>query len=480
MSGPTVGGTAVEMPLRDHSRPTTASSRFSSGSKLHEPEPPKYKYTAGIAISSEETFPRPTADPLDQELSRLKEALDDRRDKSHNMIIFSETEGSRKGSGTVLAGDLPILGALISIRDKILEVASSEPVATRSRPTGSPFGIAGDAILTAQKLWHSVQSIHENTHGHMLPAERIRAVARLVDLVLESARVKAKAWKGLGDVDRKIDRILDGREPQDEAIARRETLRKASRKFALLTSSQRHELQEAWSPEPKYKEMKQSGWKQVQRLSRSIISLSTPKKKTAQRAVAQQHSMSTPQPAEYSNVFELPADNESDLRARHNAPERTLSAKGPSYATPRALKDEQNDLQNELSSRRASSFAESRRPSLDSEGALSQGSYVVKELAAVETYPGPRSELTCLKEVYNPGRHVAVAPLGFRGIAEDARFQYRRDIYSSSSSDDYMERSASPGDYTDYGSQRITLPIMRPRTPDIVDNLLAEWTTLPR
>lgn len=474
----TTDAATSKLPLRDSSRSAAPSSRFNTGSKLYEPELQQRKYTLGGEFSYGDTYSPPTSNPLDRERARVKKALDDRRDNSLNMMIFSEA----KGSGILLAGDLRILETLTPIRDKIREVASSEQMATRPSPPGSASEIAEDAILTALKFWRSVHLIHENTHGHISPADRDIAVARFADLVLESAPVTVKAWKGLTDVDGKINRTLDGTETGDGAMARAEVLRKASRKFALLTSSQRQALQEAWFPETKYKGNQQKGGRKAQRLSRSIKALSLFKKKVRTNAVPELQSMSTPQQAGYTTVFELPADDGSDLRVQHNAPARTLFAEPTTDVPPHVRNDEQNDEQNELSSRKARFSADFEQ--LDLENALADWSSTALRRRYSENEKSMESASFSGDIPTNLGswadESADVPPVRPQPAKELASTdKVFADTMWDSEDDIGNAPHVREDELTDLGQQSMPL-ITRPRSPDMVDDLLAEWTTLPR
>lgn len=446
----TTDATTSKLPLRDSSQRATSSSQFYTGLEFPKVEVPYCQRTSRGKFSYGDTYSPLRSDPLDQERARVKKALDDRRDNSLRMMVFSEAEGS----AVLLAGDL-LLEALTPIRDRIRGVASSEPKATRLSPTGSAGKIAEDAILTAQKLWRLVHLIHENTHGDISAADRDIAVARFTDLVLESAPVTVKAWTGLTDVDRKIDRILDERETRDGAIAREEVLRKASRKFALLTSSQRQALREAWSPETKYKENNQKGWKQ------------------------EPHSMSASQPAEHPMVFEFSADARSNATVQHSLSARRLGAE-----VPRIRNDEQKNQQNELSSRLARFSADpeqldSRFSYADwSRKASSQSNFYDQRSMESESFSG---EVFTLEPSHlgSWADESADVPPARPQPAKDPEFEVKFCAAITRDSNDDIDYATHVGEDEDRRRQSMS-PITRPRSPDIVDDLLAEWTTLPR
>lgn len=488
--GLTTDTTTSKITLRDSFRPTTPSSRFNTGSKLHEPELLEHKYTAGIELSYGETNSSPTSNPLDQERARLKKAMDDPRDSSLNMLIFSEGEGT----GVLLAGDLQILDALTSIRDKIREVASFEHMALQSKPTGSVSEIAEDAFSTAQKLWRLVRSIHESIHGHISPADRVLAVARLAELVLESVPVTVQDWKGRADTEKKIDSILDGRKIPDEAIARREALRKASRKFALLTSSQRRSLREAWTRETKDKVNLLKGWKLARKLSRSVTSFNLRGRRNVRSGAPKLRLAEMEERAESTRdqeIHELPGRGEDNVQTRK------FFGEVPSDVTPPVRNDEQNEKQTQLPSGHARILEKSKSLKLESahadrsNEALSLDKSDVARLMEMASYS--RGEPAYSEHPPNLGSWAdesADAPPEPRNEAEDEEAEYDEaedvepeyEVYADNmwDSDEDLVSAPRAEDDNDHSSLGIEIHAARPRTPDIVDNLLAEWTTLPR
>lgn len=115
--------------------------------------------------------------------------------------------------------------------------------------------------------------IHSDVYGHIPQAARILAVARLTRLIVQSVAVTAPEGKRRAETEKTIDSILDGREARAEALVRREALRMASKRFVLLTSPQRRALQEAWSPKTPDKKPLQKRWRLAQRFSHPATSL---------------------------------------------------------------------------------------------------------------------------------------------------------------------------------------------------------------
>ena len=400
------------------------TSRSYSGSGRHEMKLPLREATAVIEESRPEMQNPPTSNYLDLEREWIKNAMAVRQHHSLDMIISPEDEER----GVRLAGDLQVLDALISIRDKILKVASPEYIAL-SRPTSSAREIAEDAILTGQKFWDSIQSIHEDAHANLSHTQRVRAVARLADTVLASAPVTAQGWKGLAKIDAEIDSFLAGGGTGDEARARSGVLHRASRKFALLTASQRRALREAWSSgvegDKVARPVKKSEkpWKQVQRLSQSIISFPSPKRRMALQLGPAAQSMDKPQPAR------SPAAYSSMTGGLSTPPECD-------YAVPLEL------------------------PATPAKASMKS-----------KLHPLPVSN-------NNSGNEASIRAFDdsvVRGVAERLE---RRDInYPEIDESLFLAPVKYAADYVGYGS----IPLVtRSRTPDIVDDLLAEWTTLPR
>lgn len=469
-----------KLPLRHSSRSAAPRSRSNT------PKLQQRRYGLGASLYGN-MYSTPTSNPLDRERARVKKALDDRHDNSLNITISSK----RKGSGILLAGDLRILETLTPIRDKIREVVSSEQMATRSSPPGSASEIAEDAILTAQEFWCSVHLIHENIHDNISPADRDLAVWRFADLVLESAPVTVEALKGLTDVDREIDRILDGTESRDEATAQAEFLRKASRKFVLLTSPQRQALREAWVLGTKYKENQQKGWRQAGRLSRSIKALSLPKREARTKEL---QLMSTPQLAEHPilfELFELPADDGSNLGVHHNTPAQTLSPKPTIDVHPRVRKNKQNNQKRKRSYRPAMISA-ADCPQLNCQFSNADANWSYKDLLrgdsenekSTESASFSRNLSTFTEDSSNLGSWAdesADVPPGRPQPAKELIAMEKVSMDTMWDSEDEIGYAPHGGENEIADSRQQRMPLMtRPRSPDIVDDLLAEWTTLPR
>ncbi len=181
------------------------------------------------------------SNPLDQQRARIEEVLDDGQNGSLSTVASS----IGKESTIQLWRELQVLDALISIRDSILEIASSHTLDTKVKRKGSATKNAEDAVSTAQAMWLYVTTIHREAYGQVTDADRVLRVARLVKLALESAPVATQYWTGRAAIEKKIESIL-GMTEKYGATARTDALRVASWKFGLLASSQRLALRRTW------------------------------------------------------------------------------------------------------------------------------------------------------------------------------------------------------------------------------------------
>lgn len=492
--GLTTDPTISRMSMQDSSQPVTPSSRFNTRSGLHAPELLQRKYASDGEVFYGETTSPSTLDPLDQERARVRKALDDRREAALSMRVLL---GAEKSDGP-RAEDLQVLEALTSIRNKIQEVANSEQMATRSANE-----IAEDAIFTAKELWYFIQRIYENTHGHLPYDDQFLEVARLADLVLDSVSVTLQACIGLTPIERKFDDILGA----GWAIKESEAVRKASKKFALLTNSQRHALREAWALGTKSNENIQIGKQQV--LLQSIDSLPARRRNVFRRASKKFASLTTSQwhalrkpwaPRRKPNKMlslELAQEHLYAPNRRTTAsypPSRTIAQE----AVPQALSVEYpiiskeasaiND--NELSPGQATIWTDSEQ--LKFKSAPGDGNNEV--LRSKKSYSGSADRAYSFSDSDEPtGTEQSAARLATRAaLSPTVRPRPRRSAKDAESVGlgdvggliDYygypMYASRSAADDQDDSPQEVEPPVTRPRSPDIVDDLLAEWTTLLR
>lgn len=387
--------------------------------------------------------PSPTLDPLDQDRAWIREAIIDERDD-------------------ILLKALQVLDTLALIRDRISEVASSDHLPVRHSRTGSASDHAEDAISTAKLLWRSVKLIHTDVHGHIPQADRILAVARLTRLIVRSVAVTAPDGKRRAETEKTIDSILDGREARAEALVRREALRMASKTFALLTSPQRRALQEAWSPKTPDKKPLQKGWKLAQRFSRSVTSLNLLRRKNAPGTSANylydndEHKLAgmegKAQPSKSQESLERPRRRGVAAQKKR----RRHLAEVPSDVTPPVRNDEQKDTQSRLC-----------RHSADPKPMRSQR---VHDNPSSETFTQHDSNAGGSTHVmyFPPAQLDDIVDLSFLGTWAD-----------ESAGTPPESRNRAEVAEPEHGVLAKTT-WLDDMNPDIVDNLLAEWTTLPR
>lgn len=177
------------------------------------------------------------------------------RERAENRYLLSEHTRvaaiNRGGSYSVesttsLVKHLEILDAFALIRDDILKIGDVKPLIGRFKRGGSTTENAEDAIATAHILWIYMMALYTNVHVHQDDGlSSIFEVARLAKLLLDSARIKVQDWNGRVAIEKRINSILDKTEA-DGPAARKDILRVASRKFNLLYSSQRSRLRRMW------------------------------------------------------------------------------------------------------------------------------------------------------------------------------------------------------------------------------------------
>ena len=458
--------------------------------------------------SSRRTNASLASNPLDDDRARIKKALDAERDElemddeldnQSNRLIFSTGQGSHD----LLLKEMQVLDALALIRDRMLAIVAPDYLPIQQPQTVHPSDIAKDAISTAKKFWHCVGLIYDQAHGQKPHADRVLAVARLAKLVLQSLPGRVREWPGPAKTEKLINSLIDGSEMRDEALMMREAIRTASTEFAFLSSSQRRLLREAWPsgveadkmPDAAVTHARKSRGR-LQRLSQSITSFSLPGRRKAPRIVAECASIkpelpwSEEYPAEVRSqeIHELPATLERKGREEDAVQVPKFYGVVPHRDVIASVHTgEQDEQQNVLFSALRRMTAESNQPKLESvrtQRSSKASSQAYSESGSLMVMDrGPRGEPFCIEDLSNLGSWAdesAAAPPQPSDKAEDTNPE--NDVYARhmwGSDDDFISASHVE-DAEDYSPVGVMARSTRPRTPDVVDDLLAEWTTLPR
>ena len=465
----------------------------------------------GQALDVRESLPQPNL--LEQERAKIQKSLNDRQTNDSN--ASAKLLGEKRD---LQLRELRVLDAVVSVRDMILRFASSGSMRSKRKRTGSVTENAEDAILTAEAMWVYVKSLHENTYRQMTDANRVVPVAHLCKLVLESAPVTMQDWEDRAEIERKTDSTLVKTETGSGVTAstRKEALRLASRKFALLTSPQRHVLRQVWQPDPRSLKPGEAGmdlgtaWSRARGISLSLSSLSRLAKGKPKYLRPELTSL-TPDP------FEVPSDHRvGELPA----------ARSYSYTSP-AVEEESRELQTKLvleqptkalaesheqqfkKSNNNWSHVPSKRRGLEDSRSMEQ-TYGRPGRQTLNEFPNTSAFSSLANEYAAPANSKALnvmdcvraehshedwgPPLRDEDYTsgldneEDADDISLKENYIENSNEDMIQRRTGPHtpdgvhdeDYVEYSDDDMTQRRTQPHTPDIVDDLLAEWTTLPR